>query len=149
MSSNTVNSLIIFFYREFEFTNYIIFLHFIHRNNFFNNRTSGMILHYTFYPYYPYTYAWQHGISHGLSSAEPSASQFMIMAAPVKKRDVQRNFEDRSSDDDDHNSSNSEDNEKESLEEQVRNLSQTNQCKTSLVNLNLIFEHAVMDLILF
>ncbi|KAG6797253.1 protein BCCIP [Apis mellifera caucasica] len=42
----------------------------------------------------------------------------MIMAAPVKKRDVQRNFEDRSSDDDDHNSSNSEDNEKESLEEQ-------------------------------
>lgn len=73
----------------------------------------------------------------------------MIMAAPVKKRDVQRNFEDRSSDDDDHNSSNSEDNEKESLEEQVRNLNQTNQCKTSLVNLNLIFEHAVIDLILF
>lgn len=65
----------------------------------------------------------------------------------MKKRDVQRNFEDRSSDDDDHNSSNSEDNEKESLEEQVRNLSQINQYKMSLVNL--IFEHAVVDLILF
>ncbi|XP_033322971.1 protein BCCIP homolog [Megalopta genalis] len=40
------------------------------------------------------------------------------MAAPVKKRDIQRNTEDRSSDDDDLNSSNSEENEHETVAEQ-------------------------------
>ena len=40
------------------------------------------------------------------------------MAAPVKKRDIQRNIEDRSSDDEDHSSSNSEDNEQNVIEEQ-------------------------------
>ncbi|XP_076667848.1 protein BCCIP homolog [Andrena cerasifolii] len=40
------------------------------------------------------------------------------MAAPVKKRDIQRNIEDRSSDDEDHSSSNSEDNERNVIEEQ-------------------------------
>lgn len=48
--------------------------------------------------------------------------QFMTMAAPVKKRDVPRNFEDRNSDDNDQSSSNNEDNEKEVLDEEVRNL---------------------------
>lgn len=45
--------------------------------------------------------------------------QFVIMAAPVKKRDVQRNSESRSSDDDDRSSSNSQDNEQEAMDEQV------------------------------
>ncbi|CAK9831012.1 Protein BCCIP homolog [Anthophora retusa] len=40
------------------------------------------------------------------------------MAAPVKRREVQRNSEDRSSDDDDQSSSNSEDNEQGTLREQ-------------------------------
>ncbi|XP_017759140.1 PREDICTED: protein BCCIP homolog [Eufriesea mexicana] len=43
----------------------------------------------------------------------------MTMAAPVKKRDVARNFEDRNSDDNDQSSSNNEDNEKEVLDEEV------------------------------
>lgn len=45
------------------------------------------------------------------------------MAAPVKKRDIQRNIDNRSSDDDDQNSSNSEDNEQDVPEEQVKRLS--------------------------
>ena len=40
------------------------------------------------------------------------------MAAPVKRRDIQRNIEDRSSDDEEHSSSNSEDNERNVIEEQ-------------------------------
>ncbi|XP_043256995.1 protein BCCIP homolog [Colletes gigas] len=40
------------------------------------------------------------------------------MAAPVKKRDIQRSTEDRSSDDDDQSSLNSEDNERDAVEEQ-------------------------------
>ena len=40
------------------------------------------------------------------------------MAAPVKKRDIQRNIEDRSSDDEDHSSSNSEGTEQNVIEQQ-------------------------------
>lgn len=56
-------------------------------------------------------------MSRDLKSAEASA---VTMAAPVKKREIQRNFE--FPDDDDESSSGSEDNEKEQLDEQVSNL---------------------------
>ena len=44
--------------------------------------------------------------------------QIVTMAAPVKKRDIQRNIDNRSSDDDDQSSSNSEDNEQDVPQEQ-------------------------------
>lgn len=68
------------------------------------------------------------------------------MAAPTKKRD-QRVFP--LSRDVDQSSSSSENDEKEPLEEEVRNLSEKNQYKMWLVDLNPTFEHAVVDSHLF